>query len=302
LGGAAWLEGRWRDAARWQEKADERIRRECTGAAWQLATINIVMFDSLYRLGDWERLFERLDDVQGDAEARGDLFLEIYLRIKFRALFHLAAGDPDAAQRELDAAIDRWSKGSFTLLHFWHIYASAEVDLYRGASEVAEKRLDDAWGDIKKSLLLTLSLYRISIWDLRGRIELARVGAETSRSARHAHLRKARSAARTLRKEKTPWADAVAAMIEAGAHASARETGPAFSRLNEAAHSARGSHMNLHAHFSELRRAEMSDGTGARDELARSRAAIEAQRIQNVSAWANVLSPGFGPGGPESAA
>jgi hypothetical protein len=91
-------------------------------------------------------------------------------------------------------------------------------------------------------------------------------------------------------------------MIEAGAYAATRETGSAFSRLGEAAHASRSAHMNLHAQLAELRRAEMGQGAGARDELARARAAVEGQRIKDVSAWANVLSPGFDQGVPESGA
>jgi len=290
LGGAAWLEGRWREAADWQIEADERIRRECTGVAWQLATINIVMFDSFYRLGDWSTLFERLYDVLDDAEARGDLFLEVYLRIKFRALAHLAAGDPDGAQRELDSAIERWSKDSFTLLHFWHLYLSCEADLYRGEPERALSRIERAWGDVKKSLLLTLQLYRISIWDLRGRLELACAAKSTAERSRR--IKAARSAAKTLRKEKTPWADVAAGLLEAGVHTVLDERDKAFTRLSEADQAARGADMALHGLVADLRRAQLGSAAGDRDELAHARTAIEGQRITDPDAWAAVLCPG----------
>ncbi len=290
-GGAAWLEGRWREAASWQKKADEQIRRECTGAAWQLATINIVMFDSLYRLGDWAELFDRIYDVLDDAESRGDLFLEMYLRIKFKALAHLAQGDSAGARAELDGALERWSKGSYTLLQFWHLYATCEADLYDGEPEQALARLDAAWADIKRSLLLTLQLYRVSIWDLRGRAELAVARAQANE--RSSHLAGAQKAAKKLRKEKNPWADALAALIEAGAHALMDQRAEAFPRLREAEQVARAAHMGLHAEVASLRRAQLGQSTGDRDEAARAREAMEAQRIVDADAWARVLSPGF---------
>jgi hypothetical protein len=291
LGGAAWLEGRWRDAAEWQGKADELIRRECTGAAWQLATINIVMFDSFYRLGHWAELFERFHDVLDDAESRGDLFLEVYLRIKFKALAHLAHGDSSAARAELDGAIGRWSKGSFTLLQFWHLYLSCEADLYDGEAERALARLDGAWRDVKRSLLLNLQIYRVSAWDLKGRIELAVAARAAGR--RSSHVSSARKAARKLRKENNPWADALGALIEAGGHALLDERADAFPRLREAEQAARSAHMSLHADLAGLRRAQLGRSSGDRDEAARAREAMEAQHIADADAWANVLSPGF---------
>ncbi len=292
LGGAAWLEGRWREGADWQRKADEIIRRECTGAAWQLATINIVMFDSFYRLGEWDELFDRLYDVLDDAESRGDLFLEVYLRIKFKALAHLAQGDSDLARAELDGAIARWSKGSYTLLHFWHLYLSCEADLYDGEPERAHARVEEAWGDIKRSLLLTVQLYQISIWDLRGRIALARAAADEG--GRETNVRAAQKAAKKLRKENNPWADALAALVEAGAHALLGARAEAFTSLREAEQGARATHMGLHAHVAGLRRAELGQTSGDRDEVVRARDAMEAQRIADADRWARVLSPGFG--------
>ncbi|RLB50215.1 MAG: hypothetical protein DRJ42_19340 [Deltaproteobacteria bacterium] len=290
VGGAAWLEGRWKVAAELQLAAVTRLRRECTGVAWQLATTYIVRFDSLYRCGEWATLFAELEDVLDDAEARGDLFLVVYLRIKFRAMSHLAAGNPRAAERELDAAIGRWSKDRFTLLSFWHLTVSCEVDLYRGNADRARARLDAAWGMVKKSMLLTLQLYRVSIWDLRGRIEL--MSARQNEAAVPKRVKAARAAAKTLRKEKAGWADVAAAAIEAGAHSLLGDRGRAYSLLTETMKRGHATDMNLHAWFANHRRAQLSPGTGAREEMARTQKALADEGLTDLDRWADVFLPG----------
>jgi hypothetical protein len=176
-------------------------------------------------------------------------------------------------------------------LQFWHLYINCEVDLYDGEPERALARFEEAWADVKRSLMLTLQLYRVSAFDLKGRIALA-LAARDARG-RSSHVSNARKAARKLRKEKNPWADALAALIEAGGHALLEQPADAFPRLREAEQAARAAHMGLHADVASLRRAQLGQSSGDRDEAARARKAMEAQRITDADAWANVLSPGF---------
>jgi hypothetical protein len=292
FGGAAWLEGRWRAAMEWQKKADETLRRECTGAAWQLATINIVMCDALFRLGEWGELFDRYQSMVADARARGDLFLEIYLRIKFGALGHLAENDADGAERELHAAVERWTKGQFNLLHFWELYQATECDLYRGAPDRAFERLEANASDVRKSALLTLQLYRVSMLDLRGRVALAMADSEKGR-ARKRYLDEARRSVKKLAAEETPWADALSLLVDAGLAAADGRSGQALVRLREAEHAAERADMFIHAAAARMRRGELTGGTSGNESRARATADLKERRIALPARFTEVLAPGF---------
>src|SRR5690606_31233524 len=136
-GGAAWLEGRWLDALEDEERGVSLHRARCTGVAWETTIGSIVLFDVLWRMGRWNELFERFPASLGDAASRGDLLLEIYRRVKFRALAHLAADRPEDAAKEGRDALARWTQKHYTLLHLWQLFGAVEALMYAGRAHDA---------------------------------------------------------------------------------------------------------------------------------------------------------------------
>ncbi|HJL17786.1 MAG TPA: protein kinase [Sandaracinaceae bacterium LLY-WYZ-13_1] len=307
-GGAAWLEGRWADALGHEEEALEILRRRCTGVAWELASSTIVLLDVLWRMGRWPELFERWPAVLADASSRGDLLLEIYLRIKFRSLGHLVEGRPEAAVREARDALARWSQPTFQLLHLWELFVQVEVLLYQRRPEAARERLDAAWPAIRRSQLLQLEMYEVTMRDLAGRVAvacatvargeprgrkrgalLARLGAPAL--APSTPWADAEAAIVRLDETGAPWAAGPAALLRAGLATVAGDDEAARRHLGEAAIAFDEAGMALHARVARVRLAQL-DG------------ALEPKALEGLTGlglaepmrWLNLLAPGRWPG------
>jgi hypothetical protein len=284
-GGAAWLEGRWAEALEREEEALAILRRRCTGVAWELSSSTIVLLDVLWRMGRLEELFERCPSVVADAASRGDLLLEIYLRIKFRALEHLAAGRPEAAVREAQDALARWSRERFQLLHYWELFVRVESQLYRGRASVAREQLDAAWPALEGSQLLRLQMYDVTMHDLRARVDVACAVAGPRGRRAAARARAERSLAR-LRKTGAPWARGPAHLLDAGLATVAGDRGAAGRSLRAALEALAAADMALHERAARARLAQLEG-----DDPAALRALADLG-LAEPARWLALLTPG----------
>lgn len=287
-GGAAWLEGRWRDAFGLEEEALRILREQCTGVAWEIASSTIVYLDVLWRMGRWNELFEQVPAILADATSRGDLLLEIYLRVKFRALGELARGRPDDAVREAREGLARWSQPSFQLLHLWELFLRVEAQMYAGRPGAARERLEAAWGALWRSQLLQLQMYDVTMQDLAARVNVA-CATETSGRARARLLKGARKHLKKLDKSAAPWARGLVALTRAGAATLDGTEREVRAWLDRAEAELTGADMELHAEVARARRAQW-DGHAAR--LAASREAIERAGVAEPARFLDTWAPG----------
>ncbi|MCB9598172.1 MAG: protein kinase [Sandaracinaceae bacterium] len=284
-GGARWLQGRWAEGLELEEEALRILRGECAGAAWEIASSTIVLLDALWRMGRWGELFERWPDVLADAVRRGDLLLEIYCRVKFGALAHLAAGRTDDAIREASAALSRWSQTGFTLLHLWELFSSTEAQLYAGRPEAAYARVDAMRSTVRASGLLQLQMYDVTWRDLEGRVALACVARAHGRRRSKLVDEVARAAAR-IDKAGAPWGRGLASALRAGV---AKDKSAAARDLARAERAFVDADMSVHAAVMRARAAELQGDAAALDaELE----ALEELGLREPSRWLALLAPG----------
>jgi serine/threonine protein kinase len=288
-GGARWLEGRWRSAFELEERAIEIFRRECVGEAWWIASSTIVLLDGLWRTGRFTELFERLGEIIADAASRGDLLLEINLRIKFRSLIQLAADRPEDAIRESREALARWSQAQFQLVHLWDLYWQTEALLYEGKPEAAREHLQESWGALSRSQLLQLQMYAVTMRELEARTTLACAAAEKGRK-RETLLLEASKMARRLERTGAPWARGHAALLEAGVAALRNDRTDAVGLLTRAEVRFLEADMGLHAEVARARRMQMERKKSERE------AALEGLRARGIAdpeRWLALLAPGI---------
>ncbi len=287
-GGARWLCGRWAEALRYEEQALEVLRTECAGVAWQITSSTVVLLDALFRMGHWAELFRHWPDELEDASVRGDRLLEIYVRIKFAALSHLAAGRPDDAIRESQDALARWSQSGFQLLHLWDLHMRVEALLYAGRVDAAYDRLEAGRPAVRRSGLLQLQMYDITFRDLEGRVALA--GAARAHGRRRAaRLKEVAAAIKSLKGTRADWARGPAALLEAGvASVEARER-PALRALERAERAFETADMSLHARIARARAAERRGELGRLDDELE---ALGALGLAEPDRWLDVLAPG----------
>jgi tetratricopeptide (TPR) repeat protein len=286
VGAAPWLEGDWPNGLAVSTQGEEVIRTQCTGMAWNLDTTTIVRFDCLYRMGRWNEIIQHVPQVLVDAQARGDLYMEIYSLIKFGTLARLANDQPELAAEALSEAIKRWSMERFSILHFWELYGQAEVSLYRRKGEDAAKRVRDATKAVKSSLLLQVQLYRICWIDLRGRTELSAAATEPKPAAA---LRSVEKAIRELQAEEVGWATGLAALLRGGMLATRGDASGAEGALRDAIRDLSAVHMNLHA---EVARARMAELAGDVAGIEAAHAEIATRAIANPARIVDCLAPG----------
>jgi len=286
-GGARWLEGSWREAIELEEKALSILRGQCRGVAWEISSSTIVLLDAMWRMGRWSELLARWEDVLDDAVSRGDLLLEIYVRIKFGALTQLVHDRPDAAIQEAGTALSRWSQSGFTLLHLWDLFASTEAQLYMGRPEAARARVDAQRSTVKRSGLLQLQMYEVTWRDLEGRCALA-VAARSHGRRRDKLLEEVLRVAKKLDKTGAPWSRGLATTLRAGVMSVRGDRRGASRELGRAARSFERADMGIHAAAARSRAAQLEPGA----DLDGSLADLGGGTLARPDAWLDVLAPG----------
>jgi serine/threonine protein kinase/tetratricopeptide (TPR) repeat protein len=285
---AAALCGDWPDGARLCEEAEGILRESCTGAMWELGTA--------YRFGLWPRMFmgqaaelrRRLPLLLKEAQERDDLYTVTNLILVLRTFVHLVDDEPAQAREELAQVMDRWSRQGFHVQHMNRLHDEVQIDLYQGEAERALERLEDGWGAIVRTYLLRVQQVRIFLHHLWGRCALAATPAAEPR--RHIDLIR-RRCLRPLRKERTPWADALASLIDAGLTSVLGDAARAAAQFGTAAMQLDACHMGLYAAAARRRQGELLGGSQGQELIARADAWMSEQGARNIARLTAMLAP-----------
>ncbi len=203
---AAALAGDWRDGQRLCDETEHIFRDSCTGVLWELGTAHRFALWPLMFMGEVVEINRRLPRLLKEARERDDLYEETNLSLVVRTFVRLAADDPQRGRAELAQVMERWSHQGFHVQHMNRLFDETQIDLYEGDAESAWRRLADAWPILKRSHLLHVQQVRILMLDLRARSALAQARGKD----RATWLRLAQREARSLRREKSLWAEALA--------------------------------------------------------------------------------------------
>jgi len=165
--------GRFALASTWLGKAEQLFRDQSTGHRWEIATAQIFGLFAQVLQGNVREVIQRLPVLLEEASARGDLYTATTLQAALGFYLPLSRDDPDAAYREIEAALGRWSAGGFTLQHANGLNSLAYVDLYAGEPARALARVRAAWPEVKRSHLLRVEVMRSLLVSILGRATLA---------------------------------------------------------------------------------------------------------------------------------
>jgi hypothetical protein len=279
---AAYHQGRLRAAKDGTERALQMFRERCTGASWEIATAEIHLAWALFFLGEWCDLLHRMPGWLREARDHDDLYAETGLRLVGAYRF-LAADDADAAGREVADALRAWSQQGFQVQHYWALYVSSHIDLYRGDGDRAHKRVRRTWRALERSFLLKVEQVRAHMLSLRGAAAVA--AARTARGEeRDRHLVDADRSARKLGSESMVGARALSMLVRSGA-AAIRGEPDAETLLVRAIDELAAADLDLHA-------AAARYGLGGRARAAAERE-LRGRCIGNPARLAAMLAPGF---------
>jgi len=225
----AHFEGRFRASIEPLERAEQLFVDRCAGVSWERSTAQIFHLYSLSVLGRVRELSARLEQLLGEAQARGDLHAQTNLAITIGFQAHLAADRPDEARRSVGEALARWNAPDEShIQHFNAMVATVCIDLYADENESAWRRLE-ALGRFERVGTLSVQTARINaLW--------AHSGAALATAVRHRERLAAaeRNAAR-LAREGVPYAAAIAALVRASiAHLRGADDAEVDRRLRQA--------------------------------------------------------------------
>ena len=268
-GVAAWLEGRWDDAAGSCEEAAAELSRQPGAVGYELGSVRIVLLDALVVRGDYARVAHMAQQVLADARSRDERHVEAFLRVKVKPRLHLAADRPDLARSDVEDALTRGSVSGLDLFQFRALYSLCEADLYEGRAGDARERMTSQSALLRSSRLTRLQLCRVLLDDLRARCALAEAAAAGEGSARAGELLvEAARHATALAKEGAPWASGIAAAIRGCVAAARGDVAEARKQLLLAEQDLGAVGMYSSAVLAARRRGEL-DGNPAGSELVR---------------------------------
>lgn len=250
--------GEWRRAQRRLARAEEQLRENRVGVAWELDTVRQFGALAAIHLGRWQELFADLPRLLEVARAQGDVFLEVHLHQWVESFRDLVEDRPEEAQKALDLSAGGWSRQGFHYQHFGRLVAEARVALYTGDAQLAWDLVEQAWPDLVGSMIQRIEMVLVQSWDLRGRCALAAAASAEGGRARRRLLGQAEQAARRIGQARSSWARALQDALLAGIRLERGDKAGARRHLEAAEPAFAASEMSVHLGVVRLRLAKLA--------------------------------------------
>jgi hypothetical protein len=273
------------------QHAEELLREQCTGVAWELATARLVDCVSLFFLGEIRELRARLPKLVENSRSRGDLYESTDLQIRIAHAVYLADDRPDTAQAEVHDAISQWPGNYFYVQHWWAFIAETEIALYRGDAAGAWRLVMERWGPLRQSLLMGVRYIKLESLFHRGAAALALACVINGRE-QEALLARAAADAKKIEREKAGWAIPMAHVLRAGVAAAWGDKKGSLEYLKAAATEFESAGMAMYATAARRRIGEIISGDDGREVIQEADAWMTQQQIRNPERMAQMLVPG----------
>jgi serine/threonine protein kinase len=283
--------GQWRATVERVTRANDILRKRCSGAWWEIHSGVVFSEVSLLCMGRLHELSGLVNTHARSALDRGDLFAATYSRVH-TWYEPIAADDVARASAEMRDTMGRWSQGGFHIMHYWALYGETQYALYAGEALAARERLARAWPALASTTILRIQFLRILITLLRGSTAVAAAQACQGEEAKRL-LRAAEDDASRLAKERTGWADAAASLLRACILGGRGRPGEAVRQLEAAIQGFDAAEMALHAACARRRKGQLLGGEEGRALIAAADARMREQGIKNPARWAALYTPGF---------
>jgi tetratricopeptide (TPR) repeat protein len=292
---AAVQEGRWRDARDALERADVILRDACTGVAWELDTVHFFLVVALARLGELAELCRRVPVYLLEARERGDRYGIAQMRTDEAVMRYLVKDDPEGGRAEAEEAVRGFSTQAVLIQVLENLLAHGRIDLYVGDGRAAYARACATLPALRRSLLLQAQIVRVLAYDLRGRGAIAAAGTlgKPSTEGRR-YLAAASADAGRLRRERAPWASALATLLDAGVAAVRGNEDRALELYAQSVARLTDVDMLAHAAAARFRQGEHLGGDQGRALCTQAESYFTDQTARNPLRMAGLYAPGPG--------
>ncbi len=282
----AYFSGEWLDATGALDEAEAIFSDRCSSVVWETTICRRFSLSSLLYLGEISELSRRVPISLAEAKERGNIHLSKLVRSRLNLIW-LAADDPRGAESQLADIVSTPPTGRFSVNRFNALVAQIQIALYRRDPKAAQEYVRECWPALEKSLLTRNQMVRIEALQTRARAALATaVEASDPRPL----LDLAERSAGKVRREKRPWSDPLADLLQAAvANANGDDAG-CRTLLRAAASGFDAAQMKLYAAAARRR---LGTVTGNRPLVEEIDVWMRQQGIVRPSLIAAVLAPGF---------
>lgn len=288
-GVCAFLVGKWREAARLCEQAQQILRDKCTGVSWELTSADTFLLGSLMYLGEYALISQSFVRLLATAQERGNLYASTELRTRMNFMWLVQDG-PDRARKELAEAMQSWSHEGFHRQHYNCLLAQAHIELYTGNMAAAYELVERQWRELERAMLLRIQVLRIEAYFLKARTILAAAG--TDRQFLH-RLPLAEKLAARISREEMVWSDGFVPLIRSGIANLRGNARQAAGFLTEAEEKFKAADMK---HFALTARRQLGLLSGSAEGgrlVVEADAWMTGQGIRNPERFTNMWAPGF---------
>ncbi len=283
----AYFSGEWRDATQALDEAEAIFSDRCSGVVWEMAVSRRFSLSGLLYLGEMAELSRRVPRSLAEAKERGNTYLSKLTRSRLNMVW-LAADDPENADSQLTEIVAKPPPpGRFSVNRYNAFIAQIQTALYRDDPAAAQQHVRESWPALEKSLLMRSQLVRIEALQARARTALA---AAENGGERQPLLELTRHAAGKIRREKRPWSDPLAALLQAAVAAFEDDAAGCRELLKAAADGFDAAQMALYAAAARRRLGAVTGDRALIDDVD---AWMKEQRVERPSRMTAMLAPGF---------
>ena len=196
---------------------------------------------------------------------------------------------PERARRAVAEATARWPvRDAVHMQHFNAMVSEALVDCYTGAPEKAWQRMTELWPAFERALFMRVQTLRVSaIW------QRSRVAVMLAARGRRELLRRAAADARSLRREKVGYAEALGTLAAAEVAHLLGHAERAMALVTDAEARFGALEMRFHEACTRRQRGRLLGGDEGAALVARADAYFAAQGAVRPDKMTSILAPGF---------
>ncbi|MCA9670514.1 MAG: hypothetical protein KC503_33185, partial [Myxococcales bacterium] len=287
------VSGRWNEGIELCRRSDEIYRTRCTGARWNIDTVQYFMFSLLTIRGDLREASRRLPKLLKEADELGDLYASTSLRTWAYPVW-MAADEIELGRREVRDAIATWPTSGYHVQHFGAVLSETMFDLYLGDGPSAWRRVREAWPDFVRSRLLHQQLLRLTASALRATAAIAAaMHDDTPASERPTLLREASRLARRLDRERKGWAAPLATLTRASVAQLEGHPARALSLLASAEASFEAANMGLYAACTRRVRGQQLRGDEGDALVSSTEAYMQRENVVSPERMVASIAPAF---------
>lgn len=290
---AAFLEGRWKDAADFTAQAEALLREHCTGTTWEIDNTFFFRLRTFFWLGDIPSIFNELPVYLKDAQERGDLFAETNLRTRVSYVAELALDEPERAFQDIQDSLSRWSQQKFHIQHYLGLIGLVDTALYQSNWSLAEEIFNRQWPAVNASMLMRIQHLYIESLYARARIALTK--SITAHNVK-ALLNEAEQNARLLEKETPLYSQVLALIVRAAVAFQRKDYQRAIKLLLAGEEHAQSSDMKLILAALKYRRGKLlvrTDTDNGQSLIDSAESWMLEQKIKNPARMVTMIAPGF---------